>query len=84
MADSVGNAPTSPCGDSVFKTDAASLYLPTIQNFSFFYLFQKLFVVFYKRLPAGNALFFSEEKANVSFIIQIIKLKSRNHKIGGS
>lgn len=32
MAEGVGNAPTSARADPVFKTGAASLYLPAFQN----------------------------------------------------
>jgi hypothetical protein len=31
VAEGVGNAPTSACADPVFKTGAASLYLPAFQ-----------------------------------------------------
>jgi len=41
MADSVGNAPTFVFeANLVFKTSAASLYLPTIQKFLFGLLFR--------------------------------------------
>ncbi len=32
FAEGVGNAPTSACADPVFKTDAASLYLPAFRK----------------------------------------------------
>jgi hypothetical protein len=32
MAEGVGNAPTSACADPVFKTGAASLYLPAFRG----------------------------------------------------
>ena len=34
MAEGVGNAPTSARADPVFKTGAASLYLPAFQKWS--------------------------------------------------
>lgn len=46
MAEAVGTAPTSPCGDSVFKTDTASLYLPDFQNI---HLVTNLFLVSFLR-----------------------------------